>query len=885
MKRIIIMILFVLIFFSCKHEKSFEYYVEGVSNPIIKLNGTWKFNIEPMGDFWAFDTQVKGWKDIQVPGECMMQGFAIKHDEPFAYKKRIEIPADYINKRIVLQFDGVYSYVRVWINGNFVRDHSGGFTRWDCDITPFVEPGETALLTVEVTDKVDEISYGSGYALHLIGGILRDVHLLALPKTYPHQVSIATDFDDDYKNAMLTINGKLTSKVTNARLELRLTDKDNKNILLENSIIDLNNTNSFTVENPVISPLKWDAEHPNLYKLTLSYFKNDKLLYSKVYQIGFREIEVMGNKFLVNGMEIKLRGACRHDIHPVLGRVSTPEYEQKDVLLAKEANINFIRASHYPPTENFLRLCDEYGIYVEDETAVCFANTWRRKEYFPGATENDPAYTDRYLSQLEEMIVNHRNHPSIILWSIGNENKFGENFKKSYDLVKENDKTRPVIFSYSGYAPDSIKAYDVLSIHYPSIKGDKEEFGIGMVAFKNDEMPVLSDEWAHNACYNFRTIKEDPNVRDFWGQSLDSMWTNVFDADGGLGGAIWGMIDETFMLPDTLSGFNEWWGIDVEPSLQKFQGHTVGSGEWGMIDTWRRKKPEFWHTKKAYSPFKVLQTELDGYKQGGNLSVPVYNRYNHTNFNELTIKYTYQNREGILDVVDIKPHTKGTLSIPIKNLKPNEFILLEAFDRNNALIDKYKLRLKIKNQIKEPDDSSGEISLIEDEDQLTIICENNTRIVFDKISGMIKEVQKPSGNFSFSGPHLNLRIKGKPIDYMRNHINEYVEDWTLIFFSYKREKNRVIVSVKGNSSKLSMIDFEITIEPTGQISTKYKVEKIPSEYIREIGIRFDSDNNIDSLSWERDTYWSYYPTNHLSASKGTVTLYSNISNVYRKAPE
>jgi beta-galactosidase/beta-glucuronidase len=164
--KIIIMILFVGIFFSCKQEQSFEYYVEGVSSPIIKLNGIWKFNIEPRGDFWAFDTQTKDWKDIQVPGECMMQGFAIKHDEPFAYKKRIEIPADYTNKRIVLQFDGVYSYARVWINGNFVRDHSGGFTRWDCDITPFVKPRETALLTVEVTDKVDEISYGSGYSLH-----------------------------------------------------------------------------------------------------------------------------------------------------------------------------------------------------------------------------------------------------------------------------------------------------------------------------------------------------------------------------------------------------------------------------------------------------------------------------------------------------------------------------------------------------------------------------------------------------------------------------------------------------------------------------------------------------------------------------------------------
>jgi hypothetical protein len=245
-----------------------------------------------------------------------------------------------------------------------------------------------------------------------------------------------------------------------------------------------------------------------------------------------------------------------------LGRVSTPEYELKDVLLAKESNMNYIRTSHYPPTDNFLQLCDEYGIYVEDETAVCFIINYRIEGYKAAEnSQSDPAYTDRYLSQLEEMVENHRNHPSVVIWSIGNESIYGTNFKKSYDWVKANDKTRPVMFSYPGSAPDSIKPYDILSMHYPGYKGDLDQYGKITKGFGFQEMPVIFDEWAHVACYDNETIIEDPNIRDFWGQSLDKMWAKTFDADGGLGGAIWGMIDETFMLPKDLAGFRDWWGI------------------------------------------------------------------------------------------------------------------------------------------------------------------------------------------------------------------------------------------------------------------------------------------------------------------------------------
>ena len=486
MRKLTAFLFAVALLSGCKQEELPEYYVQGVSRPVISLNGSWKISLKPEKDFQKND-HFEEWDDIQVPGECMMQGFAIKHDIPFVYKKSILIPADFINKKILLQFDGVYSYARVWINGKYVRDHSGGFTRWQCDITPFVVPGKKAVITVEVTDKTDDISYASGYTLHLIGGILRDVKLLSVPENHPEDITIHILFDKEYRNARLVVSGKVTGSNKKGTVRIALIDKDKKRVPLDVTEVQTGDDNAFRIENEVRSPEKWDAEHPNLYKLLLSYYQDGNLICQRTYDVGFREVKTEGDKLLVNGRPVKLRGICRHDVHPLLGRVSTPGYELKDVLLAKEANINFIRTSHYPPTENFLKLCDRYGIYVEDETDVCFVDTWRRQPYFPGATQNDPRYTKEYLTRIREMVQNHKNHPSVIIWSIANESRYGTNFKKTYEWIKKHEPTRPVIFSYPGTAGDSAVVFDILSIHYPPIDGTKDEFGSKVVNFRSDK--------------------------------------------------------------------------------------------------------------------------------------------------------------------------------------------------------------------------------------------------------------------------------------------------------------------------------------------------------------------------------------------------------------
>jgi beta-galactosidase len=854
--------------------------VKGVSKPEILLNGLW--NVTPHGYEKVLSSPEDSvrWYDITVPGEAMMQGIPVKHDEPFLYKRDFVIPADFSGKIIIVRFEGVYSYTRVWVNGKFIRDHSGGFTPWDCDITSAAEPGQKAVIEVEVTDRADEISYASGYAKHQIGGILRNVTLAALPENYPVKVAITTDFDNQYRDAVLTVRGSTRNAGKDYRLAMELFDPGNRKIDLKTPSGSFMES-EFTISNSIVNPVKWDSEHPDLYRLRLKFYEKGKVTWRKDYFIGFRKIEVNGNKFLVNGHQVKLRGTCRHDMHPLLGRISTPEYDLKDVLLAKEANINFVRTSHYPPTERFLELCDRYGIYVEDETAVCFVGSHRSPDYFPGSSMNSPDFTARYLSQLDEMVNNHMNHPSVIIWSIGNENFFGKNFKMSYDRVRSNDPTRPVIYSYPGLVPDTVRCFDMISMHYPGISGDMEQYGMKISLFGNEGMPVIFDEWAHVPCYNRETVIEDPNIREFWGMSLDSMWQKVYEADGGMGGAIWGMIDETFMLPEKLPGYKQWWG---KKEGGDYTGHTVGYGEWGFIDVWRRKKPEFWSVKKAYSPVRILKTDSYELKKGGKVEIPVYNRFDFSNLNEVTLKLTYGNKTYTRSLPDIPPHTKGIFAFTLEEPPSDNNLKLEFRGKDGGLIDYYVLSGSKEEEKTAAAKKTGNMELVENGSEYLIRCNKDLQLHVDRKTGLITSYDTPSGKRNFSGPYVNIRIPGKSLICSPDSLCESCSGWKLKSMTAVKNTDSVVVSVAGEYPGGIMADLKIIAFPDGTVTTPYHISGLPGGYLREAGTRFITGNFFDSLYWKRNTYWKGYPGFSLSGPEGKVPLYTSDNKIYREEP-
>jgi len=853
--------------------------VAGVDRPVISLNGTWKFSMELPEKFYENNIDFKEWSDIMVTGECQMQGFAIKHDQPYAYKREITIPGDYKGKQVLLHFYGVYSYARVWVNGHFIREHYGGFTKWSCDITDHITPGETAILTVEIVDRTDDISYGSGYAKHQIGGILRDVELAALPQQNFRKLFFEADLDEQYHDAKLNVIYEL-SKNTPAKIEIKIEDTDNKQI--EELEKDLSESAGKLVI-PVDNPKKWDAEHPDLYTIEVTLSENDNQIMKRREKIGFREVKVDGNKLFVNGSQVKLRGACRHDINPLLGRMTTPEYDKIDVQLAKEANINFIRTSHYPPSETFLRYCDEYGIYVEDETAVCFVGSHRTKAYkATGATESDAGYTERYLSQLEEMVQNHRNHPSVIIWSIGNENVFGSNFVESFEWVKEHDTTRPVIYSYPGQVPDSInKIYEIISMHYPSWQGNLSQYGIETTGFELGNMPMLFDEWAHVACYNNYELKYDPNVRNFWGQSLDSMWTYTFEADGGLGGAIWGMIDETFMLPEDMDGFNDWWGI-LDPRIipATYLGPCVGYGEWGIIDTWRRKKPEFWLTKKAYSPTKIYQKQITEYKSNESLVIPIHNRFDHTDFSELKIEWKYGDNSGELENFQLSPHSKGKLTIPANNWNTEEKLNLCFFQNDTFLVDEYNLQIG-KKEIILPGLEKGNINVDEKENLITLEGDEFT-LDINKETGLLENIKVNEKILIKSGPYINLKFPGRRSSHQLINMQDYAENWKCTDFSFSENNGIATINTKGEYDSISA-NFAVKIDENGVFKIDYMINNMPEDkYIQEAGIKFITGESFEKLKWERNAFFTSYPEGHIGIPNEEVYINERPDMSYRE---
>ena len=841
----------------------------GVETPAVLLSGTWQFRYSP-------DSK---WDKIQVPGEPAMQGYAIEHDKPFTYRKSFTVPVDYAGKHTILRFDGVYSHARLFVNGTFVREHHGGFTRWETDVTPFVRPGKKNEIRLEVTDRLDDISYASGYAHHPIGGILRDVTLFALPETCLYDFYAETHLDAAYEDAVLKI-GYSSPVAGGAEVAYTLTEPSGRHYLLAQSRFPLEEGGNMN-ELPVKNPLKWDAEHPNLYTLTVTLSKDGKEIGRFDRRIGFRDVKIEKDRMLVNGMPVKLRGACRHDIHPTLGRTTTAELDSLDVILFKRSNMNFVRTSHYPPTERFLEYCDRYGIYVESETAVCFVDTYRQKNYAPGKTQDSAEFTPRYLSQCREMVKSFRSHPSILFWSIGNESVYGTNFQQCWDWVKATDKTRPVIFSYPGSVGEKKPVYDILSMHYQDVNGNLNQWNRSTHGFQGEGIPALFDEWAHPACYTYATLQEDPNIREFWGHSLEKMWSGLFDAPGGLGGAIWGYVDETFMLPEPKVGTAFWKEFARTAKPEDYQGKCVGYGEWGIVDVWRREKPEFWATKKAYSPVRLMTTEVASFLSGQRLLLPLYNRFDHTDLDEIKIRYTYKGVEKELPAPSIAPHQKGLLVIPAEAWEEGELLSICFYTATGELLDAEQVSLGSDYHVRLADSEASPVNgvlQVEETAGMMTIKGDGFEIPFSKETGLICNATSKGQVIIEKGPflHLDINLNHLTGAEVRKSARKFLtsdSDWKKQSLTYTRKEGAVEVALSGFYQDVQT-DILIRISPAGEMNVSYVVAGQPNGYLRETGLSFYLPERLDYLQWERKGMWSCYPEGAFAGNTGETSLYN-----------
>ncbi len=853
--------------------------VPGLPSPSIDLNGTWKLTLDPPPRFFADDVDPSSWSDVGVPGEALMQGFDIRRDREFVYKRSVAIPASFAGCDLRLRFDGVYSHARLWVNGHFVREHHGGFTSWEAEITPHVEPGTTAWITVGVTDRSDEISWGSAYAKHDIGGILRGVRLIARPPDHVSRLHLDTDLDDRYRDARLSVTMEVRFQGGNAASAgLTLFDPQGATVPISPRVARLTSEEPSTaLEIPVSAPLLWEAEHPHLYTLSLELEVGGRPVERVVRRFGFREVEVEGRELLVNGRPVTLLGVNRHDVHPTRGRSTTPELDALDARLLKEANVNFVRTSHYPPSEDFLAACDELGIYVEEETAVCFIGT-----HGDQATSDDPVFASRYLDQFAEMIERDRDHPSVILWSLGNESVWGGNFALELDHVRREDPSRPVIFSYPHTMPPGAGPVDIDSAHYLRTRDHLAgQFGHSYDARDHrggtrTTGPVLHDEFAHVACYANEDLRLGDGIRNAWGASLERFADIFFTTRGALGGAIWGGVDEVFHVPLE------------ERELPDDSGRfsPLGYGPWGIIDGWRRKKPEHWLTRKAFSPIGLTDGPVPRPPDGEPLRLVIDNRFDHTNLSEIVVRWRAGGERGQMAGPEVPPHGTGELTLPPREWTVGEILEVSFLRANGIPVDEFRLPLYPARHF----DSRwyGDDAIRHDHDR--------ARHRFDPPAGPAPDIEEEPGTIRLSGSrHLvevdratglirraaldgRTLIEGGPF-FHADGVDP--STWTLDSLETAVEGPEALIRMAGSYGDDARVHLVLRLDGQGLLTTEYAVDQPPrvpwdSDFsaphlgFREVGLSFLLPNDVDRLTWQRRGLWSAYPNHHIGRTAGTA---------------
>ncbi|MDR1640201.1 MAG: beta-galactosidase, partial [Clostridiales bacterium] len=493
-----------------------EAHADSIKGQTLSLNGRWKFQLSenPASHGRGFTSpchDVSGWAEIQVPGHWQLQGFDYPHytntrypweereaiSPPFAptvynpvgsYVRFFELPQDWLKDRVVLSFQGVESCFYAWLNGEFVGFSKDSFTPAEFEITKNLQPGKNRL-AVEAY-RWNDGSWLEDQDFWRLSGIFRDVFLYLTPKTFIQDYKVETRLEGG--KAVVLVQAFVSQEASGYEIAISFGDFTKS--------AQLDPDGSATLQFMLESPKLWSAESPNLYPLSLELFKNQQSVHKVTARSGIRQIEIIEGKdgdpkILLNGKPLMLLGMNRHEWNCISGRVPNKDEMLQDIQLMKSCNINAVRTCHYPNDSHWYDLCDEHGIYVMDEANIETHGTWRygQKDVEPGTVPgDDPRWTSAVLDRANSMLKRDRNHPSVIMWSLGNESYGGLNFLKMHDFIKSLDPTRPVHYEGVFHHRKSSGASDVESQMYTSPK-DLLDF-----ARNNREKPIILCEYCHS---------------------------------------------------------------------------------------------------------------------------------------------------------------------------------------------------------------------------------------------------------------------------------------------------------------------------------------------------------------------------------------------------
>ncbi len=658
---------------------------ERVKSPFYRsLNGDWKYHYsknqtERVPDFWKPDFDDAAWTTIPVPANVEIHGFGIPiyvnipypwrrpwkpplvpGDDPNntvnSYRRTFEGPQAWDGRRVFLTFDGVNSFFYLWVNGEKVGLGKDSRTPVEFDVTKYLKPGQN-LVAVENFRWCDG-SYLEDQDMWRLSGIFRDVYLWSAPAVHIRDFEVKTDLDPQYRDGEFDLAVKIRNagdQAATVRVEGTLLDPAGKTVLaprIEISVPPGGQEQTAEIKTSVPAPLKWTAETPNLYKLLLTlHDATGKTLEVIPANVGFRKVEIKNGDLLVNGQRILLKGANRHEFDPDRGQAITPEIMEKDIRLMKQYNLNAVRCSHYPNQSAWYDLCDRYGIYLIDEANIESHGMGYGRE----SLANFPEWREAHLNRTIRMVERDKNHPSVIIWSLGNEAGDGPNFVATSAWIHQRDPSRPVHYERAERRSHT----DIVCPMYPNPRE------LANYAAKPETRPYIMCEYSH-AMGN--------SSGDMW-----SYWRQIYKLPHLQGGFIWDWVDQGLRqkqqpLPlarfePTQPGDPTFWAFGGDfgpagtPSDQNFCCN-------GLVSPDRQPHPGLLEVKHIYQYIHCQPVDLV------RRTISVKNWYDFTNLKDIAVlhwRLTGDGQElqaGELPAPDLAPRATVQVALPVKPFTP-----------------------------------------------------------------------------------------------------------------------------------------------------------------------------------------------------------------------
>lgn len=682
------------------------------------LNGKWKFywqrglkNQPENFQLVSFDDS--HWDEINVPSVWQTEGYSVPYyyastfpkafsrtkskipsidhnmQEIGFYRKTFVLDEVFDNREVFLHFGAAKSALEVYVNGEFVGYSQGSMAPHEFDITKVLKKGENV-----ITAKLYRFSDGSyleDQDMWWLCGIYRDVYLFAEPKVCLRDFYFKTDFDDTYNDSNVTLNmyfnnyNNIRGKI---KVSAKLIDSKNEEIELGSSEKELSGgKETITYNKTVKSPDKWSAETPNLYTLVMSVELDGKVICVKSYKVGFKKVEIKGEKIYFNGVPLMIKGVNRHDFDCDYGW-AVPKYRYtQDLDIMKQNNINSIRTSHYPDDPYFYDMCNKYGFYVMDECEV-ETHGVRRK----GVPGSNPVWTGAVVDRMQRMVLRDRNNPCIFMWSLGNEAGDGSNFMEMKKSALELDDTRQ--FHYEG--DFDLTKSDVISRMYPT-KDIMEKLG--------NKQPItisLYDNIANQLAADSKPIKAEmyegkPVVLCEYAHSMENSLGNFQEYiddfekyDNMCGGFIWDFVDQALHVKDENGNDNYLYGTDFQgkephklidiPNTTAMTGSNVYFCANGIIGADRNPHPQIVEVKHGYQNIGITAKDI---KNG---EFTIKNKFLFTNLSDFNCKWVIKAEgkevlNGTIGKIDCAPLEEKEIKIDydLSKLSDDKELILTVF--------------------------------------------------------------------------------------------------------------------------------------------------------------------------------------------------------------